>query len=47
MTDYQSRHPVSTAVCLDLATGQELGRVALTNEQARRVPSAVAMGPGH
>lgn len=47
MTDYQSRHPLSTAVCLDLATGQELGRVILTNEQARRVPSAVAMGPGH
>lgn len=47
MTDYQSRHPISTAVCLDLATGQELGRVALTNEQARRVPSAVEMGPGH
>jgi hypothetical protein len=47
MTDYQSRHPISTAVCLDLATGQEIGRVALTNEQARRVPSAVEMGPGH
>ncbi len=47
MTDYQSRHPISTAVCLDLATGQELGRVALTNEQARRVPSAVEMGPAH
>lgn len=47
MADYQSRHPVSTAVCLDLATGAELSRVALTNEQARRVPSVVEMGPGH
>jgi len=47
MADYQGRHPVSTAVCLDLATGAELGQVALTNEQARRVPSVVEMGPGH
>jgi hypothetical protein len=47
MADYDKRHPLSTAVCLDLATGRELARVALTNEQARRVPTVAEMGPGH
>lgn len=47
MADYDKRHPSSTAVCLDLATGRELTRVELTNEKARRVPSVAEMGPGH
>lgn len=47
MADYQSRHPVSTAVCLELASGRELARMSLTNEQARRVPSVVAVGADH
>jgi hypothetical protein len=47
MADYDKRHPSSTAVCLELATGRELARVVLTNEQARRVPIVAEMGPGH
>lgn len=42
-----SRHPTSTALCLDLATGAELSQTFLSAPQNRRLPAIAGMGPGH
>jgi len=47
MTNGLSRHPKSQAICLDLRTGQELGRVGIGPAGSSWVPAAMHVGPGH
>jgi hypothetical protein len=45
--NYLSRHPSSQALCLDLRTGQELGRANIGPPTGAWVPAVIEVGAGH